>query len=114
MDTKRVKMVDITSRQIKDSAQQVVNAAEIVSANPNSKAAQEHLILLKNNWGHRVELLRATVAGMTEPGKVVIVDSESVEKAMAAARQAAMDGDDEVEQGRERGGDKLCESSAGG
>merc|ERR1711964_445574 len=41
------------------------------------------------------ELLRATVAGMTEPGKVVIVGSESVEKAMAAARQAAMDGDDE-------------------
>ena len=54
----------------------VRNAALVLAENPQSKVAQEHAALVKNTWSHRVEILRATVAGMTNADKVVSLIGE--------------------------------------
>lgn len=65
-----------------------MNATHIVLENPQSKAAQEHLVLLKTNWAHRVKILRETVAGMTDPANVVSVAGTLVSP-LASCRQTA-------------------------
>ncbi len=89
MDAKRVRMVEVTAEQLEACSAQVVNAAQIVRANPESKATQDHLALLKSNWQHRVELLRATIAGMTAAADVVDVDADAIARHMVQAQTAA-------------------------
>lgn len=54
LDSKRVKVVELTTEQLEACAAQLVNAVQVARANPGSKAAAEHMSLLRSNWEHRV------------------------------------------------------------
>ncbi len=73
-DSKRIKVVDTVCEQLEACAVQVTNAVEVARANPGSKAASEHLALLKNNWDHRVGVLRGTLNAITDQERVVAVN----------------------------------------
>eukprot|EP00051_Salpingoeca_urceolata_P027629 m.482435 g.482435 ORF g.482435 m.482435 type:complete len:818 (+) comp22546_c0_seq1:212-2665(+) len=95
MDTKRVRMVQATVRQLQETSEQILNSTKIVHQQPESKVAQEHLTLLTSNWEHRVEVLKATVHGMTDAGTMITVSGEVVRRDMAKAQVAAQAGDRE-------------------
>eukprot|EP00048_Salpingoeca_helianthica_P020212 m.5458 g.5458 ORF g.5458 m.5458 type:complete len:866 (-) comp4536_c0_seq1:83-2680(-) len=78
LDAKRVKMIEVTSDQMRMCAQMVSTAALVLVASPYDRAAQEQMAVAKNTWTHRAEMLRATIASITNPDKVVTLIGESV------------------------------------
>ncbi len=47
-------------------ATQVTTAVLVARGNPGSKAASEHVALLRGAWAHRVALLRGTLTAITD------------------------------------------------
>eukprot|EP00730_Choanoeca_flexa_P014388 TRINITY_DN6275_c0_g1_i1.p1 TRINITY_DN6275_c0_g1~~TRINITY_DN6275_c0_g1_i1.p1 ORF type:complete len:868 (+),score=296.92 TRINITY_DN6275_c0_g1_i1:229-2832(+) len=72
-DARRVKLVAINAAQLQEVTEQLSNAARMALDNKGKPAATNHVALLKDTWEYRADVLKATVAGMASPERVILV-----------------------------------------
>eukprot|EP00045_Choanoeca_perplexa_P011866 m.127199 g.127199 ORF g.127199 m.127199 type:complete len:854 (+) comp15798_c0_seq1:147-2708(+) len=72
-DARRVKLVAINAEQLEKITDQLSNAARLAHANPSVTSANNHVALLRDTWEYRADVLKATVAGMASPERVILV-----------------------------------------
>eukprot|EP00049_Salpingoeca_infusionum_P001089 m.45074 g.45074 ORF g.45074 m.45074 type:complete len:847 (+) comp10863_c0_seq1:830-3370(+) len=92
LDSRRVKLIDETQKQLKNCAVQLSNAARLAHSEPDSQAAKEHLALVHDAYQYRHNVLRATVMGMVDPARVIVVVEDRVQGDLMGAQKQAMRG----------------------
>ncbi|EGD78240.1 hypothetical protein PTSG_09306 [Salpingoeca rosetta] len=78
-DTRRVNIINTTSKQVDSYAKQMEAAARVVHSNPQDETAQQHLALIKQTLEHRTDLLKATVSSMVDAPRMVAVAGENTQ-----------------------------------
>ncbi|XP_074643646.1 catenin alpha-2-like [Tubulanus polymorphus] len=94
-DEEGVKCVRLAASQIEDLCPQVINAARVLAARPNSKVAQENMDVFKNAWEKQVRLLTEAVDDITTIDDFLAVSEghilEDVHKCVYALHEKDMD-----------------------
>ena len=90
-DMEGIKLVRITSQQVKDLTPQVVNAAKILAVRPQSKVAQENMDAFKEAWKRSVQLLTDSVDDILDIHEFLSVSEnhilEDINRCVAALRE---------------------------